>query len=933
MKSPFKFLDSYKKEDRDIFFGRNREIEELYQKVFDSKLMLVYGVSGTGKSSLIHCGLANKFQETDWLPLVIRRGGNIIESLAAGIKAVSITIQKDKINSSVDFKKGLRSLYLDHYKPIFFIFDQFEELFIFGDKEERREFINIVRTLIESDLQCRLIFVMREEYMAGVTEFERYIPTFFANRVRIEKMSHTNALQAIEEPCKIFNISLEESFAETLLEKLSPGSTDVELTYLQVFLDKIFRLALNEMETEKAQTKISFTLPILFKIGNVSNLLGSFLDDQISVMDDPGTALSILKSLVSVQGTKRQMSQEEIEESLLTFGKHPGKSVLQEMIQTFINIRILSDRDENGRVELRHDALADKIFEKFTIAEKELLELRKYVENAFYTYEKRGILLGKSDLDYMAAYESRLILPQNLKDFVILSKEKLMLRQKALTRLTRVSTLIFILILAVVGRYYFKTQANSRINDLFGLALSQSETNPVKGLNTELKLWKKDSSSTQLLSIILRDFQKILSMQVDTSDPISHLQEQLRPLRLESAIVNAKISKKGKYLYGWLENQHVFIYDFILKKVVCFEAEGELTEIEMSENNSVLAMVFKNNTGTVCDFNGTKRYTFGTTLNEVTNEKLVCFFPSGNYQLVAVKNNNAFIYDSSGKNLFELKDHSGRVNSVDVSSDGKFVLTASSDRRAFIWNYNQNLRQFSVYDSLIGHKDTIWSGRFNKTGKFVITSSKDSTIRIWDFNGKQINPIFRFASNNFGGNRSKLNAGEYDEDASNPYFSKYYTKFCDASFSPDEKEIIATGYDINNDSLRNCKMIYHQVLFLSRNSEFPDAYGRSFIFKGIEKDTIVPVKFLKLLLSPDEKVAAAIDASSGKVYLLAGDGRQLLTLNGNNIIFPCNGKELLIISGNEIYIIPIHPNEIEHLLDELRIPGFSGIKEYSFVEI
>ena len=85
--------------------------------------------------------------------------------------------------------------------------------------------------------------------------------------------------------------------------------------------------------------------------------------------------------------------------------------------------------------------------------------------------------------------------------------------------------------------------------------------------------------------------------------------------------------------------------------------------------------------------------------------------------------------------------------------------------------------------------------------------------------------------------------------------------------------------------------------------------------------------------SPDEKVAAAIDASSGKVYLLAGDGRQLLTLNGNNIIFPCNGKELLIISGNEIYIIPIHPNEIEHLLDELRIPGFSGIKEYSFVEI
>ena len=134
MKSPFKFLDSYTKDDREIFFGRDREIEELYHRVFESKLMLVYGVSGTGKSSLIHCGLANKFQETDWLPLVIRRGGNIIESMASVIKAASITPHEGQISTPVHFKKAVRSLYLDHYKPVFFIFDQFEELFIFVDK-------------------------------------------------------------------------------------------------------------------------------------------------------------------------------------------------------------------------------------------------------------------------------------------------------------------------------------------------------------------------------------------------------------------------------------------------------------------------------------------------------------------------------------------------------------------------------------------------------------------------------------------------------------------------------------------------------------------------------------------------------------------------------------------------------------------------------
>src|SRR4030042_3399900 len=275
MKSPFKFLDSYPKDDREIFFGRDSEIEELYQRVFDSKLLLVYGVAGPGKSSLIHCGLANKFQETDWLPLVIRRGGNIIESIASAIKAVSITEQQSKFVSPGDFKKAVRSLYLDHYKPVFFIFDQFEELFIFGDKEERRSFIHIVKLLTESDLQCRMIYVMREEYMAGVTEFEKTIPTIFSNRVRIEKMSHRNALEAIKEPCKVFNISLAEGFAETLLEKLSPGSEDVELTYLQVFLDKIYRLAAGA----------PFSLELLSKTGNVSDLLGTFLDEQISILE------------------------------------------------------------------------------------------------------------------------------------------------------------------------------------------------------------------------------------------------------------------------------------------------------------------------------------------------------------------------------------------------------------------------------------------------------------------------------------------------------------------------------------------------------------------------------------------------------------------------------------------------------------------------
>ena len=90
-KSPFKFLDSYTKEDKDIFFGRDREIEEMYQKVFESKMLLVYGISGTGKTSLINCGLANKFEDSDWLPVSVRRGRSVVESLWRELGKVSIS--------------------------------------------------------------------------------------------------------------------------------------------------------------------------------------------------------------------------------------------------------------------------------------------------------------------------------------------------------------------------------------------------------------------------------------------------------------------------------------------------------------------------------------------------------------------------------------------------------------------------------------------------------------------------------------------------------------------------------------------------------------------------------------------------------------------------------------------------------------------------
>lgn len=104
-KSPFKFLSAYQKEDKNIFFGRQKESAQLYNAVFASKLTLLYGASGTGKTSLVQCGLGNLFFDTDWLPLFIRRGTDINQSV---YKKLQESIGDVKVNCCSFRSRGER---------------------------------------------------------------------------------------------------------------------------------------------------------------------------------------------------------------------------------------------------------------------------------------------------------------------------------------------------------------------------------------------------------------------------------------------------------------------------------------------------------------------------------------------------------------------------------------------------------------------------------------------------------------------------------------------------------------------------------------------------------------------------------------------------------------------------------------------------------
>jgi WD40 repeat protein len=747
-KSPFKFLDSFTKDDREIFFGRDREIEELHSRVFESKILLVYGTSGTGKSSLINCGLANKFSDPDWLPISVRRGTDINRSLFEALAKNALTrtpFEKISSSGSTDYnlERLLRSVYLDHFKPVFLIFDQFEELFIFGSKEEKNELIQNVAKVIDSDIQCRFIFSIREEYLAGVTEFEREIPSFLSNRIRIEKMTRQNAIQTIEGPCRINNIDVEPGFAEALLEKLNPDSPEVELTWLQIFLDKIMKLAEDE---DHSVNKI--TIDLLEKAGDVKDILGTFLEEQISKLSDPESGLVVLKSFVSSKGTKHQITEEQVIEYTGTFGKEIGRETVKELIQRFIKLRILRDKNEDGMYELRHDSLASKIYEKITIVEKELLEVKSFIENAYSNHEKRGLLLSEEDLKYIAPYEDKLFLNEKSQKFIEQSKQAFHRARRRKLNIAIAAVSIIIVILSLFTIWAMKERRNAII--LRQMAIDQKDV-AVKS--------KEEADSAKQVAIISQQKAEENEMLALNAKNQSEAARKEALAARESAVQQKNIAEQMSLMAGEqarkaeeekeVANQQRIIAQAAEEKakrlsLLSTAQNLALKSLTMQGNPQLMGLLAiqafnfnKNNGGAIDDpviwqaldkafatIDASRHSTYSGSANEIWS-----LSENENGLLSADMDGNVLNWNEIGNDsIIANSAISSYINFISLSPIGNKLITSYEDNRLILKSLIQNNNE----SELKGHFSPIITAAWSKDGNFLATGGKDSLIIIWN---------------------------------------------------------------------------------------------------------------------------------------------------------------------------------------------------------
>ena len=766
MRSPFKFLDSYTRKDRELFFGRDKEIAALYRMVYRNPLTLVYGLSGTGKSSLIQCGLASRFDGPDWYPLFVRRGKDLNASFKTQIMR-SVPDGKE----AKDLREAIHLINKKYLRPVYLIFDQFEELFILGTREEQETFVKTIAELLEAKLSCHILLIMREEYLGNMYEFERYIPYIFENRMRVERMNNTKVHEVITSSFLAFNMQLaapEKENMQQILDNISMKKSGVQLPFLQVYLDMLYRedfYSTHKRERSGSELPaLEITSDEIDALGRIDDVLNRYIEEQYT--DIPRRlghriktkeVQDILDVFVSDEGTKIPIPYkqdgsviilaEAYRESLSSL----DSTLLSEVLAEAEKSRVLRFTEEY--IELSHDSLAKAIDERRTDKQKQINEVRQALRMSHKDYLRTGQLLSTKQLSYYYNWLHQFNLSDEENSFVEASHNEVAQQLKEKKEQEERDE----------KRIQEKKQRKIR-NVLFsivGIVCLMAAGISLYSLSGARKA--KAVAEAQRKNAVAND--------------LAHKAENL---------LNAGDRTKAFQLAG-IANHYIDPTNHQVGKVM-HNAYYYNDHPERQNDTSQQLSWYKN-------LNGHSAGVYTTS-----------FSPDGKSVITGSWDKTAKIWDvETGKEIKILEGHSDVVTIASFSPDGKSVVTGSWDQTAKIWDVETG----EEIKTLEGHLAAVYSASFSPDGLSVITGSWDQTAKIWDAEtGKEINRlvghthVVEAASFSPDGERAITGSGDqtakiWDIETGGEIktLEGHTAAVYDANFSPDGKMIITGSSD------------------------------------------------------------------------------------------------------------------------------------------
>jgi hypothetical protein len=416
-RTPFKFLDYFEdnKADSVRFAGREQDIAEVVSRALADRTFVLYGRSGLGKTSLLLAGVFPQFRERGFFPLHVRLLDDPLSDLQKTLK--SAVIGDGPVPSDLE---GLVAR-LPGDAGVLLAFDQFEEFFIRNRAEPdiRRQFIRRVVELLEhSPRHLRMMFSLREDFLAEMDDFSADYPEILGNLYRLRPLTAFGARQAIIAPLVADKIKFSEQLIRKLVDFLAKEHFDPLV--LQIVCNEVYREAVKKDRSDELREED------LDRIGGIDKLFDRYLQYAISNVE-PGVIVltrAILDALISSEGTKRTVT---IDDLFANEDFMASKEEIQKVLDLLKKRKLVREESRNGRLwyELSHDRLAPSIIKWFNDDEQfaEFRDARNFASAGLRDEFRTRLehLLSPSQFNHVQKYRNRLRLVRVQQEFMFWS--------------------------------------------------------------------------------------------------------------------------------------------------------------------------------------------------------------------------------------------------------------------------------------------------------------------------------------------------------------------------------------------------------------------------------------------------------------------------------------------------------------------------------
>jgi WD40 repeat protein len=767
--------------DEQLFFGREREVEVACANLTASRLTVLFGATGVGKSSLLRAGVIRRLREagpSEGVPAIVASwSDDPVAAIAhAARMAVEDSLGRSMSTSADGLAAMLRGLTDELGAPLYLVLDQLEEQFLYhADEEGPGSFVHEFPALVtERSLPVHVLIGIREDSLGRLDTLRSAIPGVLSNYLRLERLDRDAARRAIVGPLDRWNelmpddaMAAEPALVEAVLDEVAAGRIEpdpagiggvtpsaiverIEAPYLQLVLERLW-------DTEREAASAVLQRETLRRLGGAGHIVEQHLDRSLAGLDaaERDAAAALFSYLVTPSGMKIAHTVDD----LASYVEMPVAST-SELVDVLIRERILRPAGGN-RVEIYHDVLADAVadWHRDHDAARELeVERRRHrrllvllgvavvalaavAAVALYALAQRSEARRQAD-----AANEQAALAHDRARFAHARE----LDAEATSQLP-IDPELSLLLAAEAARLSPTAQAA----DVLRRALLVSKVRgviPVEGVTTaefspdgervvvgrsagDARIFAAD---TRKLLATLRtgapvtsatfspNGQIVLTTEVGGWARLWRADDGKLLATIARAATGASFSPDGA-LFVTVEPERARVWRTADRlQVATFEQPGIVRSATFGPSGDLVttvgsdrrARVFRADSG---DLVGSFDQGGGVTSATIT--------PNGRSLITTGRNGTARVWALGGSQrlLHDLKGHVGQVTAGVVDRRGKLLVTTSTDGSARIWTLPSGM----LVTNFIGHTNQVRGAAFSRDGFSVVTWSDDRTARVW----------------------------------------------------------------------------------------------------------------------------------------------------------------------------------------------------------